>query len=118
MTIVALLAPAVRWNSERHLGAAAESTQGREQDPVSLGDSSYCLGCGRTELQDPWSCSEQARSGGGGGAGLDSYWVSCGGGGGIRQLLGYLLQPAGGVAVLAYPGTVLKESFFTLLVYL
>lgn len=92
--------------------------RGGSKTLTHLGDSSYCLGCGRTELQDPWSCSEQARSGGGGGAGLDSYWVSCGGGGGIRQLLGYLLQPAGGVAVLAYPGTVLKESFFTLLVYL
>lgn len=31
---------------------------------------------------------------------------------------GYLQQPMGGVAVLAYRGPALKESLFTLLVYL
>lgn len=39
-------------------------------------------------------------------------------GGRVDSYPGYLQQPAGGVAVLAYHGATLKESIFMLLVYL
>lgn len=53
MTIVKLLAPAVQRNNRHHLGAAAESTQGREQAPDSPGNSSSLLRLNSSELPVP-----------------------------------------------------------------